>query len=183
MVDLDESPRKLIFYNLDGKSFANSFQTQWDFIPFRNFEARLAYKFYDVQADYSGGRREVPFMARHRGFLNLAYNTVKSQKGSSWAFDTTLNIVGRQRIPNTTANPAEFRLPEYSEPYATLNAQISKQFNEKIRIYIGGENLTGYTQDHPIVDAANPFGNYFDGGMIYAPVMPANVYLGLDVKF
>jgi hypothetical protein len=35
MVDLDRSPQQLTFYNLEGKSFANSFQTQWDFTPLR----------------------------------------------------------------------------------------------------------------------------------------------------
>ena len=59
----------------------------------------------------------------------------------------------------------------------------ARTFNKNIRAYLGGENLTGYTQDHPILDVQNPFGNYFDAGMVYAPIMGANVYLGLDFKF
>ncbi len=183
MVDLDRSPQQLTFYNLDGKSFANSFQTQWDFIPFKNFEVRLAYKYYDVQADYLDGRREVPFMAKHRGFVNLAYSTNKNTKGGFWSFDTTLNAVGKQRLPNTSSNSAEFQLPSYSESYVVLNAQISRNFNKKIRAYLGGENLTSYYQKNAIVDVKNPFGNYFDGGMVYAPIMKANFYVGVDVTF
>lgn len=183
LVDLDRSPQKLMFYNLDGKSWANSLQTQWDFTPLRNFDVRLAYKYYDVQADYADGRKEVPFMAKHRGFVNLAYATTKNDKGGFWTFDTTLNLVGKQRLPNMNTNPVEFQLPEYSDSYTTLNAQIAKNLNDKIRIYAGGENLTSYMQDNPIIDAKNPFGNYFDGGMVYAPIMPATVYVGLDVKF
>ncbi|GAA5092807.1 hypothetical protein GCM10023210_22260 [Chryseobacterium ginsengisoli] len=183
MVDLDRSPQQLTFYNLDGKSFANSFQTQWDFTPFKNFDIRLAYKYYDVQADYLDGRREVPFMAKHRGFVNLAYSTNKNNKGGFWSFDTTLNLVGKQRLPNTSSNPEEFQLPTYSESYSILNAQISRNFNKKIRAYLGGENLTSYYQKNAIVDFKNPFGNYFDGGMVYAPIMKANIYVGLDVTF
>ncbi|RLJ31010.1 outer membrane receptor protein involved in Fe transport [Chryseobacterium sp. 7] len=183
LVDLDKSPQQLTFYNLDGKSFANSFQTQWDFMPVKNLEVRLAYKYYDVQADYIGGRREVPFMAKHRGFVNLAYSTNKTDKGGFWSFDTTLNWVGKQRLPDTSSNPAEFQLPAYSESYAVLNAQISRNFNKKIRAYVGGENLTSYYQKNAIVDFKNPFGNYFDGGMVYAPIMKANFYVGLDVTF
>lgn len=183
MVDLDRSPQQLTFYNLDGKSFANSFQTQWDFTPFKNFEVRLAYKYYDVQADYLDGIREVPFMAKHRGFVNLAYSTNKNTNGGYWSFDTTLNLVGKQRLPNTSSNPKEFQLPTYSESYAILNAQISRNFNKKIRAYVGGENLTSYYQKNAIVDVKNPFGNYFDGGMVYAPIMKANFYVGLDVTF
>ncbi|WP_185188488.1 TonB-dependent receptor domain-containing protein [Chryseobacterium gallinarum] len=183
LVDLDQSPQQLTFYNLEGKSFANSLQTQWDFTPFRNFDVRLAYKYYDVQADYTGGRREVPFMAKHRGFVNLAYATNKNDKGGFWSFDTTLNWVGKQRLPDTSSNPAEFRLPVYSESYAVLNAQVSRNFNKKIRAYLGGENLTSYYQKNAIVDFKNPFGSYFDGGMVYAPIMKANFYVGLDVTF
>lgn len=183
LVDLDRSPQQLTFYNLEGKSFANSFQTQWDFMPFKNFEVRLAYKYYDVQADYLDGRREIPFMAKHRGFVNLGYATNKNTHGGFWSFDTTLNWVGKQRLPNTSSNPAEFQLPAYSESYAVLNAQISRNFNKKIRAYAGGENLTSYYQKNAIVDFRNPFGNYFDGGMVYAPIMKANFYVGLDVTF
>ncbi|WP_447951762.1 TonB-dependent receptor domain-containing protein [Chryseobacterium koreense] len=183
LTDLDASPQKMLFYNLDGKSAANSFQTQWDFSPAKNFDVRLAYKYYDVQADYLSGRKEVPFMAKNRGFANFSYSTHKNDKGGFWSFDTTLNLVGKQRIPNTKSNPAEFQLPEYSNSYATLNAQIAKDFNKNIRVYLGGENLTSYTQTNPILDAKNPFGNYFDGGMVYAPIMPANVYIGIDLKF
>lgn len=183
LVDLDRSPQQLTFYNLDGKSFANSFQTQWDFTPFKNFDVRLAYKYYDVQADYLDGRREVPFMAKHRGFVNLAYATNKNKNEGFWSFDTTLNWVGKQRLPNTSTNPAEFQLPMYSESYAVLNAQISRNFNKKLRAYLGGENLTSYHQKNAIMDFRNPFGNYFDGGMVYAPIMKANFYVGFDVTF
>ena len=183
LLDLDQSPQKMVFYNLDGRSFANSFQTQWDLTPAKNFDVRLAYKYYDVQADFEGGRREITFMAKHRGFVNLAYATAKNDKGGFWTFDTTLNLVGKQKLPNLNSNPAEFRLPEYSDSYNTLNAQVAKNLNDKPRIYLGGENLTSTVQKNPIIDAKNPFGNYFDGGMIYAPVMTANVYLGLDLKF
>lgn len=182
LADLDASPQKLIFYNLEGKSFANSFQTQWDLMPFKNFDVRLAYKYYDVQADYQGGRKQVPFMAKHRGFLNLAYNTNKKPNGAYWSFDTTLNITGPQRLPAINTLPTEFALPEYSNTYSTLSAQIARQFNNNIRLYLGGMNLTGYMQKNPIIDAANPFGNYFDGGMVYAPIMPASIYIGLDIK-
>ncbi len=183
LVDLEKSAQSITFYNLEGKSFANSFQTQWDFIPAKNLEVRLAYKYYDVQADYLEGRREIPFMAKHRGFVNLAYNTVKNEKQGNWTFDTTLNWVGKQRLPNMTGNPTEYQLPAYSDSYFTLNAQIARNFNDKIRAYVGGENLTSTYQKNAIIDVKNPFGNYFDGGMIYAPIMKANFYVGLDVNF
>lgn len=182
LVDLDQA-QKISFYNLNGKSFANSLQSQLDFSPAKNLEVRLAYKRYDVEADFIGGRAEVPFIARNRGFLNIAYSTKQGEKDSFWTFDTTLQYIGSQRLPKTTSNPQHLQLPAYSPQYYTLNAQLARQVNKKLRVYFGGENITGYRQSNPIIDAQNPFGNYFDGGMVYAPIMPANFYVGLDVNF
>lgn len=183
VMDLDNSPQSLLFYNLDGKSYANSFQVQWDAQPVRRFETRLAYKFYDTQTDYLSGSKELPFTARHRGFLNLAYSTLKTFEGRDWSFDTTLQWVGKQRLPDTSTNPQEFQLPEYGKAHFLLSAQVSRNFNKNIRLYIGGDNLLSYKQENPILDVQNPFGNYFDGGMVYAPIMPANFYIGLDIEF
>lgn len=182
LVDLDLSPQRIVFYNLDGKSFANSLQIQWDFSPAKDLDFRLAYKNYDVRADYIGGRKEIPFMPKNRGFANISYATPKSDKGAFWNFDATLNWIGKQRLPETGSNPIELQLPLYADSYTTINAQVSRNFNKNFRVYLGGENLTGFTQDHPIIDSKNPFGNYFDGGMVYAPITPANFYIGIDVN-
>lgn len=182
VVDLDHNTHKIVFYNLEGQSFANSFQTQWDVTPVKNLDFRLAYKYYNVQTDYLDGRKEVPFMAKHRGFVNASYSSNKNEKGGFWSFDATLNIVGPQRIPDTHTNPVEFQMPEYSKTFSTLNLQVARTINEKIRLYLGADNVTNTEQKNPIIDAKNPFGNYFDASMIYAPIMPGNYYIGLDIK-
>ncbi|MFW2135223.1 TonB-dependent receptor domain-containing protein [Chryseobacterium sp. TY4] len=183
VVDLDQSAHKILFYNLEGKSFATSFQTQWDINAAKNLDFRLAYKYYDVATDYISGLKKVAFMAKHRAFFNAAYATNKSEKGGFWNFDATLNWVGEQRLPNMGQNAAAGHLGNYSKPYTTLNAQVSKNFTDKIRVYLGGENLTNYKQHNAILDAQNPFGNNFDGGMVYAPIMGINMYVGVDFKF
>lgn len=183
VVDLDQSPQTILFYNLDGKSYANSFQVQWDFQPIRRLEARLAYKYYDTKTDYQSGAKKLPFMAQHRGFLNLGYSTVKDSKSRQWSFDTTLQWVGEQRLPDTSSNPTQFQAVDKGKSYFLLNAQVAKNLNKNMRIYLGGDNLLSYKQKNAIIDANNPFGNYFDGAMIYAPIMLANVYLGIDIDF
>lgn len=183
LVDLYQSPQKLLFYNLEGSSYANSFQAQWDFTLIKNLDFRLAYKYYDVQANYISGKQEVPFIAKNRGFANVAYATNKSDKGANWTFDLTYNLIGEQNLPSTESNPQEFRLASKSKSFSTLNGQIARNFTDKFRIYAGAENITSYEQDRPILDAANPFGNYFDAGMVYAPIMPINLYVGVDFKF
>jgi hypothetical protein len=44
---------------------------------------------------------------------------------------------------------------------------------------VGVENALNYTQHHPILDAENPFGTYFDSSMIWAPVFGRMAYFGL----
>lgn len=183
VLDLDNSAQKILFYNLEGDSYANSLQIQWDFQPVRRLDAKIAYKYYDTKTDYINGSNELPFTPQHRGFINLAYATMRKSNGSQWSFDTTLQWVGEQRLPDTSGNPHEFHIHDRGESYFQLNAQIAKNFNKTLRVYVGGENLLSYTQHNPIIDAQNPFGNYFDGGMVYAPVMPANFYIGLDIDF
>lgn len=183
IMDLDNSPQTILFYNLDGKSYANSLQIQWDLEPLRRFEVRMAYKYYNTKTDYLSVSKELPFTAKNRGFLNLAYSTMKNANGQQWSFDTTLQWIGKQRLPNSSVNPVQFQSPEYGKPYFQLSAQLAHNFNKNIRLYIGGDNLLSYTQKNPIIDAQHPFSNYFDGGMVYAPVMPANIYLGIDIDF
>lgn len=183
LIDLDSSPQHILFYNLDGKSYANSFQVQWDFEPVRRLEARLAYKYYDTKADYESGAKELPFTPQHRGFMNLGYSTTRLGGGQQWSFDTTLQWIGEQRLPSSASNPTEFQWVEKGDSYFQLSAQVARNFNKNLRMYIGGDNLLSYKQKNAIIDAQNPFGNYFDGGMVYAPVMPANFYIGIDIDF
>ena len=49
-------------------------------------------------------------------------------------------------------------------------------------MYIGGENLTNYTQPDPIIGAENPLGPDFDASLIWGPVMGINIYAGIRYK-
>jgi hypothetical protein len=60
-----------------------------------------------------------------------------------------------------------------------MAAQVTKQFNKKWDIYVGIENLTGFRQQNPILDAANPFSKYFDGSMVWGPISGRMLYTGL----
>lgn len=181
VVDMDASTAQLYLYNLDGRSFSNTAQIQWDWEVFKRFDMRLAYKWYDVKTTYDHGLDDVPFIAKSRAFVNFGYSTRPTSKDRKWSFDATMNFVGKQRLPNTDLSPVEYQLPDFSDSYSLLHGQIAFHFNKTTRIYLGGDNLLSYTQHHPIIGAKDPFNTYFDGSMIYAPIMPANVYIGLDI--
>ena len=66
--------------------------------------------------------------------------------------------------------------------YTLLSAQITRWFRH-FSIYIGGENLTGFKQKHPVVDAMNPWGSQFDTNMVWGPINGAMGYIGIRVNF
>lgn len=179
VVDI-EQPHDVKFYNLNGKSFAHSFQAQLDYEPVRNLDVRLAYRYYDVKATYEGLLKQKPLIAPHRAFMNIAYETK-----NSWKFDYTLQWVGPKRIPaHLTDEPGGGHVMDSQSPsFVQMNAQISKSWNDgNVEVYLGGENLTGYMQHDLILGASDPYGKSFDGSLIWGPAMGRNVYVGFRYK-
>jgi outer membrane receptor for ferrienterochelin and colicins len=177
IVDLEDA-RQVKFYNLDGKSYSNSFQAEMNLEPVQKLEVRLAYRFFDVRSTYGGQLLQKPFTARHRAFTNLAYET------GGWKFDYTFNINGSKRITNTSANPPVYQKRLESPSYILMNAQVSKTVGKKhpVDLYIGGENLTNFLQGDVIVSADQPFGPYFDASLIWGPVTGRMFYAGFRYK-
>jgi len=177
-----ENPQQISFYNLDGKSFANSFQVEANYNIAEGFNTRFAYKNYDIQTDYTSGKLIKPLTPNHRFFANVSYETSKKDTDAQWKFDITYNFIGEQRLPNTASNPIQYQLEEYSNSYSLLNAQFTKVFSKKFEVYVGGENLTNMRQKSPILASDNPFGNNFDTTIVYAPIFGRMFYSGLRFK-
>jgi outer membrane receptor for ferrienterochelin and colicin len=182
VVDLMQSPQQVLFYNLDGKSYANSMQFEFNYELVKHFNFRSAYKFYDIQTDYLSGTFQRPLQAKHRFFGNLEYETHIGDKGKQWKFDYTFNWIGQQQLPNTSTNPVNERLPEFSPSYSLMNAQITRTFSSTFEVYIGGENIGNYKQDKAILGSDDPFGPNFDASIVYAPVFGQMYYAGLRFK-
>ena len=184
VVDLDHSPQQALFYNLDGKSFANSLQAEVSITPVKGLDFKAAYKYYDVQTQFTKGQLEKTLTPKHRWFANIAYETADTHenKHSQWKFDVTFNWLGEQRLPTTATNPLAYRLSDYAPSFATLNAQITRVFSKTFEMYVGGENLTNYKQANGILAADAPFGAYFDSTMQYAPAFGQMYYAGLRIK-
>ncbi len=177
IMNFDRNPGAVYIENLNGKSYSHSIQALLNYELFRNYHIRLAYRFNDVRMTIDDELLVKPLTPHHRAFLNMAYET-----GDLWTFDMTWNWQGMKRIPVTSSNPEEFQMDEWSPNFFLLNAQISKTFRENFDIYVGAENILNYKQQDPIIDAANPFGEYFDASMIWGPVFGRKVYGGLRLR-
>jgi hypothetical protein len=177
VVDL-ENTREVAFYNLAGKSYSNSFQTEWSLEPIKKLNVRLAYRLFDVKTTYGDKTLQKPLTAKHRAFANLGYEL------ATWKFDYTVNYNGSKRLPSTAANPAEYRLDEYSKDFVTMNAQVSKTIGKKtpLDVYIGGENLSNFIQPNAIISADKPFSQYFDAAQVWGPISGRMFYAGVRFK-
>lgn len=177
VVDL-EDPRKVRFYELNGKSYSNSFQTELNFTPADKLDIRLAYRLFDVKETFGSELLEKPLISKNRAFLNAAYEI----KG--WKFDYTFNYNGRKRIPGTESNPVQYQRKSFSPSYILMNAQISKSFGKDKAwdVYLGGENLTNYFQKDAIIAADQPFSPYFDASLVWGPVSGRMFYAGFRFK-
>lgn len=177
-----ENPFEINFYNLEGASFANSFQAEFSLNILERLDFKTAYKFYDVKTQYKSGKLKKPLTSQQRVFANLSFETAKTDTGGVWKFDTTYNWFGKQRFSSTASSPEAYQLPAYSPTISTLNAQITKVFSNAFELYVGAENITNTTQKNPILSSENPFGSNFDTTFVYGPIFGSTYYAGLRYK-
>lgn len=177
VADLDLDPQQVVVSNLDGESYSHSIQTELGLEPIERLWLKAAYKRYDVWTTYHGELLQRPLVPTDRALFNIGY----SNMSEIWKFDVTLNWFGEKRIPNTSTNWHQYRLPEFSDPYFTLNAQVTKEFRH-FEIYVGCENILNFIQEDAIIAADDPFGPFFDASLIWGPVNGRVIYGGLRLR-
>ena len=175
--DQDQSPSTLVVYNLDGQSFAHSFQAEAQYELAKYLNMKVAYKYYDVRMNTNGILQPVPYISRDRYFMNLSYITDYDK----WHADLTWVLNGPGRLPDTSQSASDFQRDAYSPWFMLVNAQFSRGFRWG-NVYIGAENLLDFKQKNPIVDPENPFGDNFDASMVWGPVAGRMIYTGIRYK-
>jgi len=172
VADYDFSPQQLLLYNLNGRSFSNSFQAELNYQPMRRMDLRLAYRLLDVRTDYATGFLSKPLIAPHRLFANVGYKT-----RSDWSFDYTVQWFTTKRLPTTASNPEAFRFPDQSPAFVLMNAQISKKLGSW-DVYLGLENVGDFRQQQLVNASTDPYSPYFDASLVWGPAIERMIYLG-----
>lgn len=173
IADFDADPKSVTIANLKGKSYAWYLQAELYYALIKNLDIRLAYKYSDVQVTQHGILMEKAFNAKHRALFNVAYQT----RNKHWKFDYTIQGVGPQRLPDLSSNPEQYRLESYSPSYCKMLGQITYVMR-KVDVYVGSENINNFTQKKVIIDPQHPYGEYFDAGNIWGPVLGRMFYTG-----
>lgn len=172
IADLDTDPHAVILHNLNGgRSFAQSAQIEASMEVMRGWTLTAAFRYTDVRQTIGGSLREKPLTPRYKGLLTTSYKTPLGK----WQFDVTAQLNGGGRMPDPDRNNPLWQ--KTFKPYPQLMAQVTK-FWRTCSLYLGGENLTNYTQKEPVIAASEPLSTNFDASMVYAPVSGWKVYIG-----
>ena len=178
VVDYDTSPWSIDIYNLDGRSFSHTVQIDVSYPILPGLELTAAYRMNDVKTTIGGKLMEKPLTSRYKGLITASYRTPLG----IWQVDVTLQLNGNGRMPTPyVTSSGQLSWPERFHSYEQLNAQVTRWFRH-FSIYVGGENLTGRRQHHPIIAADEPWGNRFEPTLVWGPVTGAMAYLGIRIN-
>ena len=168
IVDQERSISAVWFYNLNGRSYTNTYQADFSIAPVERFTILATFRYNDTKATLEGqGLVERPLVSRYKGVLNFQYAT----KMNKWTFDFTAQLNGPSKLPSFIGGGN-------SPVYPMFYAQVTKKFKD-LDVYIGGENLSNYRQKHPILNANDPYSQGFNSTLIWGPLMGVKVYAGL----
>ena len=176
VLDRDADAHQIRIYNLNGKSYSNSAQIEANCEIFKDFDLTLAFRYNDVKMTINDTLREKPFVNRYKGLVTMSYAP------GTWQFDFTTQFNGDSRVPDLSGNAtavANGQNIERSPFYVIMNAQVTKKLGKCWELYVGGENLTNYKQDYPIISADNPNSEDFDASMVWGPLSGIRGYLGV----
>ncbi len=173
--DLDAT--KAFVSNFGGTSVSNGFQADVYVKLWRRFEFKTGYNFLDVYQIINGTKDVLPFNSMHKMLVTFGYKPINNK----FHIDVNLHVFGKQRLPNTTGNPSDFKQPDFSKPYQLLNAQFT-YILKKFEFYAGCENIFNFRQNQPLVSWQNPFGNYFDSSFAWGPTRGREFYGGIRFK-
>ncbi len=171
IVDYEKAENMIAFYASDGApSYTNTFQADFAVEPIERFTVNITARYTDAKVQLAKlGLVERAMTPRFKGVLNLQYKTNLSK----WIFDFTAALNGSSRAYGFM-NMEGGRTPVYPMLYA----QITRRF-KGVDIYVGGENLTGFTQKKVIIgvpDAAS-----FDASAVWGPLMGRRINAGLRI--
>jgi len=171
VMDMDSNPHAVSFYNLDGNSYANSFQVEASYPLFKGFTLLGAYRWINARTNYGGKTMRKPLTSRYKALVTASYET----RLRKWQFDVTAQFNGGGRMPTPDQNNPLWG--NTFKSHTVLNAQITKFFRNW-SVYIGGENLTDFKQKNPIIAANDAYGDNFDATIVWGPTMGRKFYIG-----
>jgi hypothetical protein len=179
IVDTERDRNAVFFYNLGrGRSSADAWQADLSTSLFRNFDVYAAFRYNRNRITYTDGsiqyETEQALVSKYRGLVNLSYATPLRR----WVFNVTTQINGPARLNGLNGYDSE---AIYSPAFPVFFAQVSKN-HKYFDVYLGADNILGYTQQNPIRNWETPFSADFDASMIWGPLWGRRIYAGIRIR-
>lgn len=170
----------IYFYNLSsvdgGKAYSDNIQADLALEPFERFTVSTTFRYTkSMMSHWSGTLMEKPMTSRYKGVLNLQYATNLNK----WIFDATASINGPCNVWNFMRDIKDddgtLLYKDGKTPvYPLFYLQVTRRF-KGWDVYLGGENLGGFTQKNVII---SPNEHNFDASQVWGPIMGAKIYAG-----
>lgn len=163
----------------DGYSYTDNFQVDFSTEPLEGLTLTLTGRFTNARQKYVGTFAEddiKPMTSRYKGVLNAQYATHLNK----WIFDFTASINGPCKVWEFMKGYKGMYPDGWTPVYPLLYAQVTRRF-KGFDLYLGGENLTNYRQQDPILYADQPFSTGFDASCVWGPLMGIRVYGGVRI--
>lgn len=173
VIDYDCDPTQIRIANLQGTSYSHTFQIDATYPVLKRLTVTAAYRLNDVKTTFGGQLRRKPLQGKYKGLLTASYKTPLAL----WQFDATLQLNGGGRLPAYYDGGTLVDSHNY-KAFGQLSAQITRWFRH-FSVYVGGENLTGFRQKNPVINAADPWSDSFDTTLAWGPVSGAMGYVGI----
>lgn len=175
--DFASDPDLIIYDNLKGHSVSRGASFAWSHTFTFPFKYSVGATYLDVfftETDQDGNEVTLPelFAPQFSGVFSMSY----SWKRFGVSFDYTGKVVGPMHLPEY---PEPFTRPSRSEWFSLQNVQVTKKLGDRLECYIGAKNILDYTQDSPLIDPANPFGDSFDTAYAWGPLQGRRYFAGL----
>lgn len=175
VVDMESHAHEISFTNLDGRSYSQVFQIEATYPFFEGFNLTAAWRYTDVKQTINGILYEKALTGKYKGLLTASYKTPLGK----WQFDATLQLNGGGRMPTPeTLADGTLSWDRRYKGFEQLSMQVTRYFRNW-SVYIGGENLTNFTQKNAIIGANDPWGANFDASMVWGPMHGAKGYIGV----
>lgn len=178
VVDFDSDPTAITIDNLNGTSYSHTLQVDANYDLTEDLNLLAAFRYNRVMCTYGGQLMEKPLHGRYKGLITLSWKPMLAL----WQVDFTLQLNGGGRIPDYLDENGALVSGEEFPAYLQLNLQLTREFR-RFSLYVGGENLTNYRQENPVINAANPWSSTFDPTLVWGPVHGIMAYAGIRLNF
>lgn len=178
--DYETDPGLIIYENLGGNAITRgiSFGIQQEFtFPLNVSLGGTFQDVFEISEDENNNTQKTPqiFAPKFSGTFIMGYNFDKIKT----SIDYTGRVMGTQHLPTY---PEPFSRPEKSPWYSIQNVQVTKELNHGLQIFGGIKNIWNWTQDSPLINPENPFGENFDTAYAWGPLQQRRFYMGLRLN-